>query len=333
MTAPRLTVVVACRTGLPESRPILEHLRGQTLARDLEVILVARRGAVDPGGLAAFEGFESLRLLEVDRVDNRGAAAAQALLQARAPFAGPCENHAFPEPDTLEKLITEREPVDAAVSATMRTANPESLRSLAMYLGTYWHAAAPADPGPRDTLPYHNGIWRTDFLRALGDRLPGLMSDESRLHAEAIRQGLRLRVHPGAMTWHVNESRWRRAVGDPFILATRFAEARSRDWSWPKRLVYALATPVIALLQWRTLIKRANRLEDTRGRVAGLVPMLLLTALAFALGEARGYLFPGTPVPAHFEEHEFHVRGRLAGVTPGTPWLRDIVSRLPPDVP
>ena len=30
----------------------------------------------------------------------------------------------------------------SAVSATMRTANPESLRSLAMYLGTYWQDPA-----------------------------------------------------------------------------------------------------------------------------------------------------------------------------------------------
>lgn len=332
MSVPRLTIVVASRTGLPESRPLLEHLRTQTLAGDLEVIVVAPRGAIDPAELAALDGFESIRLLEVERVTSRGEAAAIGLLQARAPFAGPCENHAFPDPDTLARLIADRDAEDAAVSATMRSANPESSWSLAMYLATYWHAAAPADPAPRDSLPHHNGIWRTDFLRELGDRLPELMGDESRLHAEARRRGLRLRVRPDAVTWHVNEARPGRGLSDPFILGMRYGAARSASLGWARRLLYAAAFPALALLHWRTLLVRAARTDDTRARAASLAPTLALTAGASALGEAWGGLFPRTPIPAHLEEHEFHLRGRLAGIAPTAPWLREVVSRLPDDL-
>ena len=329
---PRLTIVVTSRTGLEESRPILEWLRGQTIATALEVILVAPRGLVSQEAIGGFDGFESLRLLELDHVEQRGLSAAHGLLQARAPFAGLCENHAFPAADTLERLISDRDARDAAVAPALRTANPETRRSLAMYLAAYGHAAVPADPLPRASLPYHNGVFRSDLLRQLGDRLPGLMRDEAMLHAELLRQGWQLRIRPDAVTWHVNESRWSRVATDSFILGTKFGASRGRASTGPQRIGYALALPAILVLRLRTLVRMARRSEDTRARLGWLLPMLLVTAAFGALGEAWGGLRIEAPLPPDFETHEFHVRGRLAGVPPTVPWLRDIVARMPADL-
>ncbi len=333
MSDPRLTIVVASRTGFPESRSILEWLRGQTVSASLEVILVVPRGVVSEEELAQFQGFESLRLLELDQVDNRGVAVGQGLLRARAPYAGPCENHAFPDEDTLERLISDREDCDAAVAPAIRSANPETLRSLVMYLVAYGHAAAPADPAPRSTLPYHNAIYRADLLRALGGRLPELMRDEGLLHVELLRRGLRLRVRPDAVTWHVNESRWSRAVTDPFVLGAKFGTSRGRTSTMVRRIAYALAVPAIMALRLRGLVRMARRSEDTSARLGRLLPMLILAAGVAALGEAWGGLRIHAPVPQDFEWHEFHVRGRLAGVPPTSPWLQRIVARMPADLP
>lgn len=331
MSEPRLTIVVVSRTGLPESRPILAWLRGQTIASSLEVILVAPPGVVTLP-MNEGDGFQSLRLLEIDPVEQRGVAAAHGLLQARAPFAGLCENHAFPAAGTLEQLISDRDGDDAAVAPALRTANPETRRSLAMYLATYGHAAAPADPGPRATLPYHHSVFRTEVLRDLGDRLPELMRDEGALHAELVRRGLRLRIRPDAVTWHVNEARWSRTVTEPFILGAKFGAARGEISSWPRRVGYALALPAIVAIRLRVLVRMARRSEDTRARLGWLLPMLLVPATFGALGEAWGGLRVNAPLPLDFELHEFHLRGRLAGVAPTSPWLRDIVKRLPPDL-
>ncbi len=330
--APRLTVVIASRTGLRESRPILEHLRGQTIAASLEVIVVAPVGVVSPAALNEFDGFESIQVVEVDRAESRGVAAAHGLLRARARYAGPCENHAFPAADALELLISDRDDRDAAVAPAVRTANPETRRSLTMYFAAYGHAAVPADPSPRETLPYHNGIFRADLLRDLGDRLPELMRDEGLLHAELRRQGWTLRIRPDAVTWHVNESRWSRAVTDAFILGAKFGTARGAVSSWTRRVGYALAVPLIAALRLRVLVQAARRAEDTKDQVLGLVPMLILNASVGALGEAWGGLRLMSQVPPEFELHEFHVRGRLAGVPPRAPWLREIVARMPADL-
>ena len=332
MNSPRLTAVLASRTGLGESGPVLEHLLGQTLARDLEVILVAPRGVVHESELRRFSGFESIRLLELERVVNRGEAAAHGLLLARAPYASPRENHSFPAPDALERSIQDWHPDDAAVAPAMRSANPETRRSLAMYLVAYGQAAVPADPAARDVLPNHNAVFRSDLLRELGDLLPELMSDESRLHAELRRRGFKLRLRPDAVIWHVNEARWSRAVTDPFLLGLAFGASRGVQWPLAKRLLGVLGVPIVAVLQLKGLVQMGRRAEDTRHRIWWIAPMLGLAALMGALGEAWGYLRPGTPISGQIETHEFHVRGRLAGVPPATPWLRDIVARLPADL-
>ena len=64
-----------------------------------------------------------------------------------------------------------------------------------------------------------------------------------------------------------------------------------------------------------------------------MTPMLLVAANAGALGEAWGYVAPGTPLPADFEEHEFHVRGRLAGVEPELDWVRRLLAEFPAGLP
>jgi hypothetical protein len=287
---------------------------------------------VNVDDLAGFGGFESIRLLELDRVANRGEAAAHALVLARAPFASPRENHSFPSPDALEKLILNWHSDDAGVAPAMRSANPETRRSLAMYLVAYGQAAAPADPAPRDELPHHCAVFRSDLMRELGDRLPELMRDESRLHGELRLRGFQLRLRPDALTWHVNEARWSRAATDPFILGLKFGAARGISWSSTKRAMYALGAPAIAVIRLKGLVWIGRRAEDTRNRIWWLGPMLGLAALMGALGEAWGYLRPGAPIPEHVEAHEFHIRGRLAGVPPASPWLCDLVARLPADL-
>lgn len=333
MNDPRLTIVVASRTGMRESAAIVRHLAGQTIASSIELIVVAPRGLVSAAEAGAVSGFAMFQLLEVDRVENRGLAAAYGLLQARAPLAGMCENHAFPSADSLERLILSHGPGDGAVAPTMRSANPETRRSLCMFTATYGVFEAPPDAASMEMLPLHNSVYRTDLLRQLGERLPELMRDETRLQAELRRQGYGLRVVEGAVSWHVNESRWVRVATDPFILARRFGAARAATWPWTRRGLYACALPVVAGIRFRLLLRVARRGHDTKARVLELLPMLAVFAVAGALGEAWGGLRPGARPSLAFEEHEFHIRGRLAGVPPTYPWIRDIVARLSPDLP
>ncbi len=333
MNASRLSVVITTRTGLPELRPVLSNLCRQTVAREIELIIVAPRGGVEPEEISAVEGFRSVTLLEIDRVVNRGSAAAQAILRARTPFVGLHENHAFPAIDTLERLIEDRSELDAGVAPSMRAANPETRRSLAMFLLAYGHVAAPAHPAPRDLLPDHSAVYRTEALQAFGDRLPGLMEEEIRLQRALSAKGLVLRVHPHAPTWHINESRWSRTFSDPFVVAMRFGADRAAAWGLARRVAYALAWPAVVALRLRQLVRMGRRATDTCERIGWLAPMLALAATVGALGEVWGYLAPETPMPRGFQEHEFHIRSRLAGIELEMDWIRGLVSKLPVGLP
>jgi hypothetical protein len=291
-------------------------------------VLARGHGAEPPPEVG---GFHSFRVIEVDRVENRGAAAAHGVLQARAPFVGTSENHAFPEADALERILESFDDAVAGVAPVMRSANPETARSLAMYLVAYGHAGAPGDAEPRDSLPYHNAVYRTGLLQAFEDELPDLMGAEWRLQAELRAAGHELRLCPGAVSWHVNEARWSRSVKDPFVLGLLFGQRRSREWPRRRRWAYALAAPAIALMRLGNLRRLGRQLLDTRERLGRITPMLALTSVMGGLGEAAGYLRPHMPPTDDFEEHEFHIRGRLAGVLPDAEWLGDRLALLPED--
>lgn len=332
MTAPLLTVAVASRTGLPEAMPLLGHLRHQSLAPSMEVVLVAPAGTVDASALQELRGFAALRLREVERVEMRGEAAGTALLEATTPFLMAHENHAFPEPETLERLVRYHEAGDAAVAPALRSANPETCRSLVMLLGTYGAVAYPPPAGASDVLPHHNAVWTREALQQFGDRLPTLMRDEDRLQEEVRTRGGRLRIHPSAVTWHINESRWAEALITPFYIARRFNGERARHWTTARRLLHVLATPAVAGAVLLRLFRDARRIEDTRQRWPRLIPMAVLHAAVWAVGEAVGAASRLATVPPSFEAHEFHIRGRLAGVRPRQAWVRAITDQLPADL-
>jgi hypothetical protein len=73
-----------------------------------------------------------------------------------------------------------------------------------------------------------------------------------------------------------------------------------------------MRVPIIGLHLLR-LLRTASRLEETRDKLLRLAPRLLVMAMAFGAGEVRGYITGSEDVPEHFEELEFHIRGRLAG--------------------
>lgn len=335
---PRVSVVLACRSGIGEATPQLRNLTRQSIRDEIQVVLVAAEGVVVPDDLEAF-GQLRIRLLELAEVTGRGPAAARAILRTRTPLVMLVENHSFLEADGLERLsrADDWRERDAARSPVMRTGNPETLRSLAMFTMVYGHCTVPASGDPVSDLPHHNAMYRREVLTGLGDELPGLMENESLLHRRLTSMGYDLRMVPEVQAWHVNEARWSRAVSDPFALGLRYARDRRSGWGPARRALYAGALPAVAAMRFQDLLGKARRAADVNGRVPAVLPLLLLSSTMAAVGEAGGYLGLG-PAPdsgfwKDFEEHEFHIRGRMAGVVPSEPWLRDLLAPLPPGLP
>ncbi len=324
----RLSVVLVSRTGIAESTPVLRQLRRQTMVDAMEVLLVAPRGCVSADDLAGF-GFPRARLVAVDLVESRGVGAVAGVRAASAPLVAMVENHSFPAPDTFEVLVEGWGERDAAIAPVVISANATARRSLASLLLFYGEMAAPGHDAPRDALPYHNAVYRMDLLRGFGDDLDAMLCEESHLHDALRAAGFDLRLRPRARTWHINETRWRRVVGDPFLVARRYGAHRGLEWSLLRRLLYVVASPAVAGVRLRHLLRRARAASDLEGRVLTLIPLLAFLAVVSAVGEAMGYLDVRWTMPTDFDRHEFDIRGRLAGIPPSEPWIRALIDDLP----
>jgi hypothetical protein len=328
---PRLSVVLVSRTGIAESTPVLRQFRRQTIIDDIEVLWVAPRGCVSADDLDGF-GFPRARIIAVDRVENRGFAAAAGVRAASAPFVALAENHSFPAPENFEVLVGGWGERDAGIAPVITSANATTRRSLASLLLFYGEMAAPGHDGPRDALPYHNAVYRTAQLKAFGADLDEMLAEESRLHDALRAAGFELRQRPAARNWHINETRWRRVVGDPFVVARRYGAHRGQGWSLGRRALYVAAFPALAGLRLRQLLQRARAASDLDGRLLSLIPLLAFLALVSAVGEAMGYLDLEWTLPGDFNFHEFDIRNRLAGVPPSEPWIRALIDALPETV-
>ena len=113
------------------------------------------------------------------------------------------------------------------------------------------------------------------------------------LHRRLRERGLRLAFEPGAVVVYRPFGRLRQTASANHLYGRLLAAHRARldRWSPARRLVYGVGSPVGATaLHMARTIRGAARGSTSAARALACVPMVLVIRLAFALGEARGYL-------------------------------------------
>ena len=180
----RLSVVVVTNTGLRSLFPILAALKDQTIASDIELIIVGPQ--LDQHEVEACCGnvFGRVRGLSVGPIQNRGRAATHGIMAASAPFVALTENHCFPVSNWAERLLEGYDDSISGVGPSVLNANPETLLSWTTFALGYGDFAPTMPAETRHELPYHNSSYRTAVLRRLGNQLPELLADERRLFSQ-----------------------------------------------------------------------------------------------------------------------------------------------------
>ena len=307
---PLATVVLAASQVDESIRHVVAHVRRQTVAARLEFIAVAP-SETEAADLVRLPDGESETLGEVRTVatnrpiTNVDAEAARGILMANGPVTCVIEDHAFPAPDWVEKLIeTYRgdEPVGAAGSV-VRNANPKSSLSrmnLLIAYGTWLEPLAAGETG----LSNHNVSYRTDAVSVYGDSLAGRISRAGSIMADLQSRGFALKVVRAARVHHTNPSRLASSVklrfdGGRLFGATKATEGR---WSRPKRLAFFALSPAIAGL----------RLGGLKPKLPGNgllgLPALGLGLALDAIGQGWGFAFGPGGSPRRLEAFEL---GRL----------------------
>lgn len=298
-------ILLAAGDASPLAR-VLRCLQAQSLRAGIEIVIVApRRDGLDfePEHLA---GFHSLQVVETGVLKAIGPAYAAGARRALAEVVAFGEDHSFPDPGWAEALLEAHGEGIAAVGPAVRNANPGNAVSWADLLIAYAPWLHPAPAGEPAFLPGHNSSYHRDVLLTCGERLEELLENETLLHWELRRRGLRLRLQPNAVTAHTNFGQLFPWLPVQFRCGRLFAAGRCRGWPLPRRLLYAAATPLIPPLRlWRILRELARPERRSLRMATGSLWLVLLGLAADGLGQLVGAALGPGDAAIGFAEAEF----------------------------
>lgn len=304
---PDLSVVLLTPDTYATIHRTVQHLRAQTVKDRLELVIVAPRGAdLELGEVRG--DFAAVQVVEGDPLRSTAEARAAGVRAAGASLVALTEDHSFPAPGWAAALIRAHRGPWAAVGPVVHNANPLTLISWANYLFEYspWMGAGAGREV--DHLPGHNSSYKRAVLLAYGERLSAMLEVESILHWDLKARGHRLYLEPGAVTHHLNYSATMSWVTLQFHASRLFAATRARWGDWPagKRLLFALAAPLIPGLRLGRILRQLKANCSPHPVFLRLLPPLGLALLASAAGELLGCLGGERDAGERVSAMEFH---------------------------
>jgi glycosyltransferase involved in cell wall biosynthesis len=303
---PYLSVVLATIDDYGRIRKTVECLKRQTIRDRLEILLVASTEqalGVDEDLLPCF--FD-VRVIAVGEIDTLSEAKVRAVRASRADLVVFAEDHSWPDPKWAESIVEAHEAGYVAVGPRVRNANPGSMLSWANYLACFgrWSDKSPA--GEVDQTPWHNTSYRRQNLLDYESELPRLLAAEGVLQDRLRNRGLRLFLLPDNYTDHVNISRWSSWVRHSFWGGKLFGGSRSagEQWGILRRAVYIFGSPLIPFLRFKRLGPEIEVYRSQVRSLAKLLPLLMLSFIVHAIGEASGYVLGTGSAAEHYLEFE-----------------------------
>ena len=302
---PSLSVVLPTTSDFASIATTVRHLRRQTIADRLELVVVAMARPDFLCDESACAGLWGVRTVHSDR-ESHGQACAAGVLAARAPVVAFAEDHCFPEAGWAEALLAGyAEPQVVAVGPTFRNANPSTLVSWCDFVIGYGPWIGPHAAGDQPFLAGHNSSYRRTVLLGLGSRLADGLESETVLHLELRAQGLRLVVEPRARAAHTNFGRFDIWLPVQYHCGRVFAAQRAAPWGLGRRAFYALASPLIPCVRFVRAMRHLRGARESRPSLLRLGPLLALGLAADGLGQLVGYLAGSGGSPRRLTDFEF----------------------------
>lgn len=272
-------------------RPVIRRLREQTVKDRLEVVIVA---PLPPGSLDThhqeLEGFAAVRLVPVALSAGLAAARALGIRAATAPVVFIGETHTYPQPDWAAALLDAFEGPWATVVPTITNANPNGAVSWAAYVSDYGRWGEGRAQGEIPEALIYNAAYRRQVLLELGGGLEAALDAYSEALWPALhRHGHRAYFEPGARIAHLNVGRLGPYLHERLLAGFILGSLRAARWPWWRRLLYILASPLIALVLVARLREPMRRIRRTQRLPLGTVPMIVAGAVLRAFGEAVAY--------------------------------------------
>jgi hypothetical protein len=305
MTAasPAMTVLVATSGHGHTLRRTLRHLRAQTIADRLELVLIGpTEGAFDDLAPDETAGFARCVRLDFGPFDEVERAYVPGIRGASAPIVALLENHVFPDPAWAASILRAFDGPWSAVGSVIVNANRDTATSWVEHLMSYGRHDETVAGGEVARIPRANSVFRRDVLLAFGDRLSDTLARDGGMLDSLRRDGHRFLREEAARMEHLNLSRPSSMLRLRFHSGRASADTRARaaGWSRARRIGYALASPAFPVLRLRAMwpILRSHAARAEMPRIAPLLALVLVLdafsqAVGFALGAGRSAVQAG----------------------------------------
>ncbi|MFC1904219.1 hypothetical protein ACFLXT_00405 [Chloroflexota bacterium] len=284
---PALSAIMLVNGTFDSVRRTMSYLQAQTMAAQMEIILVTPSYKQLRLEIPRLACFHSWRAVEIGEITSIAHGYAVGISQANAPIVALTQDHAFPDNKWAELFIAAHRQHWAAVGPKMGNGNPDTTISWADFYIAYGEWAHPASSGAVRHLPGHNSSYKRDILIKYGNELKDLLEAESVLHRRLKAGGYELMLESGTCTLHVNYVAWESWLRKRYYQGRQFVSTWAKSWSLAHRLLFMVATPLILCLRLWRLQKHILR-GQTICLLVRLMPALLLGLLAESVGHIFG---------------------------------------------
>ena len=303
--SPALSAVVVIPDTYDTVRNTMKYLQAQTAARQIEIVIVKpanQQIGLDESDLKCFHSWQ---IVEVDKVSSIAHGFTAGIRKARAPIVALTEDHSYPDEKWAELFTAAHKQPYAVVGPSMCNGNPDNMLSWADFYQAYGEWTPPVSSGPIRHLPGHNSSYKRDILLEFGDELEILMEAESVLHRHLQAKGYGLYLESATRTSHLNFNTWSAWIPARYYTGRQFASTWAHSWSWPRRLLFTAASPLIPWVRlWR--VQSRVRGRQSFSFYVRLLPIMLSGLLVEGVGHMLGYVAGAGDSAEKVGKCEFH---------------------------
>jgi hypothetical protein len=280
---PKLSVIVPALRGYDTVLAALDSWEAQSCRDKLEIVVLSPT-PFESGTLPSGQRVIATGSLHLHQARLKG------ILEASADYVMLAEDHCLPDRFWAETVLARLADGWDAVGPALCSGNPTTFWTQASFLLGYGQWMIPVAGGPADILPGHNVVLRKKSLLDLGPALENELLVGAFLLRRLRSEGQRFYMEDRATMRHFDVPGPKKGLWIFYCVGLGFGAVRTSRWPWIGRVLYGLATPVIALRHWWRALTQYRR----AGAQSGLSPYCLivasLLALAWACGESAGAL-------------------------------------------
>ncbi len=287
MSQRTISVVIACVNGLPSIHECLTALEEDRKEVPAEVLVLCCCGQS-----TAYHIAERFPWVILSRFATRlGIPQLRAIgmKRATADIVAIIEDHCIVPQGWLRAILAGHEQGYEAVGGTVVNGSVERLTDWAVFFCEYSGVMPPIPDGEVDGITGNNVSYRKSILDRVDDSIKNECW-EFFLHQELSRQGVKFLSVPSIVVSHKKEFGFWYFMAQRYYYSRSFAGMRRTRTSFPARLLYLCASPLLpGLMLWRMTGQILNKGRHVDKFVWSL-PLQALFMVSYAAGEFVGYL-------------------------------------------